>query len=87
MVVRARAKPASCANIQALLTGAHRIDLQWRELEVEYAWLPPFTGLTAIRPNRIDMVFFTSALDKNIIKTYTYDKTLCIPTHTSEGAR
>ena len=57
MVGRALAQHASCANIQDVLTGAHRINLKWRELEVEYAWLPPFTGLAATRPNRIEVVF------------------------------
>ena len=27
------------------------------DLEVDYAWLPPFHGVAATRPNRIEVVF------------------------------
>lgn len=43
--------------LQDVLTGSRRINLQWRDIEVDYAWLPPFDGVAATRPNRIEVVF------------------------------
>jgi AraC family transcriptional regulator len=45
------------ADVHDVLTGSRRINLKWRELEVDYAWLPPFHGIAATRPNRIEAVF------------------------------
>lgn len=44
-------------DLRDVLTGSRRINMKWRELEVDYAWLPPFNGLSSTRPNRIEAIF------------------------------
>jgi AraC family transcriptional regulator len=44
-------------DFRDVLTGSRRINMKWRELEVDYAWLPPFHGHSSTRPNRIEVVF------------------------------
>lgn len=47
----------AAGEVSAVLSGAHRINLAWPGLRVDYAWRPPFEGLALTRPNRIEVVF------------------------------
>jgi AraC family transcriptional regulator len=57
MNITALAPRPARTDLQEVLNGSRRINLKWHELEVDYAWLPPFEGVAATRPNRIEVVF------------------------------
>ena len=44
-------------HVEAVLSGSCRINRQWSGLRAEYAWLPPFRGSAATKPNRVEVVF------------------------------
>ena len=56
--VRNTVNPGSArTDLHDVLTGSRRINIKWCDLEVDYAWLPPFNGVASTRPNRIEAVF------------------------------
>jgi AraC family transcriptional regulator len=60
-------------SIEAVLSGARRVNRQWNGLRAECAWRPPFRGSALTKPNRVEVVF--SAHDDVIIdqRDHAYD--------------
>lgn len=44
-------------DMQAVIEGVSSLRLDWQDVMVNYAWLPPWEGLSEPRPNRVKVVF------------------------------